>query len=128
MNADIHVGEVIEEIVRSNQLSISDLARRIHVNRRSVYNWFKQKNLRPYTLQRICYVLVYDFSIKLPEFFNKEFPITNLPPSGDKSEPQAEPEADQNAVQYWMNKYIYILEKYNEILARGTKEHSDSKK
>lgn len=124
MNEDIHVGEMIEEVIRSNRISISDVARKIHVNRRSVYNWFKQKSLRPYTLHRICYVLVHDFSVKLPAFFNDQF-IQNkefAPPASDrKADVMAETES--NSVQYWINKYIFLLEKYNETLAKGvTKE------
>jgi transcriptional regulator with XRE-family HTH domain len=130
MNEEIHVGEMIEEVIRSNRLSISDVARRIHVNRRSVYNWFKQKSLRPYTLHRICYVLVYDFSVKLPDYFKEQF-IQNkdfAPPASEKKL-DLESDTESNSVQYWINKYIYLLEKYNETLAKGvTKEERSSEK
>jgi len=127
MNEDIHVGEMIEEVIRSNRLSISDVARKIHVNRRSVYNWFKQKSLRPYTLHRICYVLVYDFAVKLPDYFKEEF-VQNkdfvLPVSEKKVDHETEEES--NSVQYWINKYIYLLEKYNETLAKGVSKEDKS--
>lgn len=127
MNEDIHVGEMIEEVIRSNRISISDVARKIHVNRRSVYNWFKQKSLRPYTLHRICYVLVYDFSVKLPDYFKEEF-IQNkdfIPPLVDKKS-DVEGDLETNSVQYWINKYIYLLEKYNETLAKGVTKEGQS--
>lgn len=131
MNKDIHVGELIEEVIRSNHLSISDVARKIHVNRRSVYNWFKQKALRPYTLHRICYVLAYEFSVKLPDYFKQELIESSdfTPPTDEKiAVKEADPEA--NSVQYWINKYIYLLEKYNETLAKGVskEDHPSEKK
>ena len=112
MNEDIHVGEMIEEVIRSNRLSISDVARKIHVNRRSVYNWFKQKSLRPYTLHRICYVLVYDFSVKLPDYFKEQF-IQNKDFALATSEKKIDVETntESNYVQYLINKYINLHEK-----------------
>ncbi len=129
MNEDIHVGEMIEEVIRSNRLSISDVARKIHVNRRSVYNWFKQKSLRPYTLHRICYVLVYDFSVKLPDYFKEQF-IQNKDFALATSEKKIDVETntESNSVQYWINKYIYLLEKYNETLAKGVPKEERSEK
>lgn len=119
MNEDIHVGKLLEDLIRANGLTISDVARKIKVNRRSVYNWFKQKTLKSYTLQRICYVLVYDFSVKLPDFLNEEFlqhKTEIVPLTTTKTD--TEEESEMNTVQYWMNKYIYLLEKYNEALAK----------
>lgn len=114
MNSSIHIGEMIEEIIRVNQLSISEVARKMHVNRRSVYNWFKQKSIRPYILHRICNVLAVDFSIELPSTI-KDVQAKNKEP--DDFQPP-EKESDSNSVNYWMNKYIYLLEKYNEILSQ----------
>ncbi|MEJ6981345.1 hypothetical protein WG906_12835 [Pedobacter sp. P351] len=119
MNKEIHVGKLIEDVIRSNYISISSVARKIHVNRRSVYNWFKQSDLRPYTLHRICDVLVYEFSVKLPEYFNEEYidKKSFRSPSEERVETiDADPVT--NSAEYWINKYIYLLEKYNEVLAK----------
>lgn len=116
MNSEIHVGELIEELIRVNQLSISEVARKMHVNRRSVYNWFKQKSIRPYVLHRICNVLASDFSIELPLVMKE----TQLDFKEKSEAPGKEKKVDFNSVTYWMNKYIYLLEKYNEVLSRET--------
>ncbi|MEJ6981346.1 helix-turn-helix domain-containing protein [Pedobacter sp. P351] len=129
MNKDIHVGELIEEVIRSNHLSISDVARKIHVNRRSVYNWFKQKALRPYTLHRICYVLAYEFSVKLPDYFKQELiDSSDFTPPSAENPPVKEGDPEASSVQYWINKYIYLLEKYNETLAKGVSKDDPSAK
>lgn len=109
----MHVGELIEELIRVNQLSISEVARKMHVNRRSVYNWFKQKSIRPYILHRICTVLAYDFSIELPKVIKEE--QTKMGNSEDMVVPDKAVES--KTVSYWKNKYIYLLEKYNEVLS-----------
>jgi len=117
MKSEMHIGELIEELIRVNHLSISEVARRMHVNRRSLYNWFKQKSIRPYILHRICNVLANDFSIELPSII-KEAP---MPDTGRNKTPPKDlkDEANSNTVSYWMNKYIYLLEKYNEMLAKN---------
>lgn len=113
----MHIGELIEELIRVNHLSISEVARKMHVNRRSLYNWFKQKSIRPYILHRICNVLSNDFSIELPSII-KESTGTEIgrPKPSSRETPE---EANPNTVSYWMNKYIYLLEKYNEMLAKN---------
>lgn len=117
MKSEMHIGELIEELIRVNHLSISEVARRMHVNRRSLYNWFKQKSIRPYILHRICNVLANDFSIELPSII-KEAP---MPDTGRNKTPpkESKEEVNSNTVSYWMNKYIYLLEKYNEMLAKN---------
>jgi hypothetical protein len=118
MNEEIHVGKLLEELIRSNNLPISEVARKIKVNRRSLYNWFEKTSLRSYTLQRICYVLVYDFSVKLPDFLREEFlQDKNLLQSAPETKVEAEDEGI-NSAQFWMNKYIYLLEQYNQVLAK----------
>ncbi|WP_207425893.1 helix-turn-helix domain-containing protein [Pedobacter sp. SYSU D00535] len=121
MNMDIHVGEMIEELVRVNQVSITEIARKTHVNRRSVYNWFKQKTLRPYTLHRICEVLASDFSIELPGIFQEK-------QQSFKKQAEQEHESagkESGDVFYWMNKYIFLLEKYNELLDRISRKEEE---
>ncbi|MDB5019809.1 MAG: hypothetical protein JWQ28_936, partial [Pedobacter sp.] len=42
-----HYGQILERAIRRNGNSISDVARLLNINRRSVYNWFNQAQLRP---------------------------------------------------------------------------------
>jgi len=50
---DKHYGQIVELIIRKKGYSISELARLSYVNRRSVYNWFNQKYLKPEIIYRI---------------------------------------------------------------------------
>lgn len=105
-------GEIVELVIRRNNLSISELSRRLHVSRRSIYNWFEQADLSFDVIFKIGEVLDYDFSVDFPEVFNKRqvklFEKTNY---------EIQEENDLKSVNYWKNKYISLLEKHNEILS-----------
>lgn len=95
----IHHGKIIEKVIRRNGHSITDIARLARVNRRSVYNWFDQKNLRPNIILSIGSAINYDFSQDIPD----------LPEENPLSDQQAEDNV-------WKEKYIRLLEKHNELL------------
>jgi len=103
-------GEIVEHVIRRNNISISELSRRLRVSRRSIYNWFTQKNLSFDIILQIGEVLDYDFSSDFPDKLN-----------GRKSNPTQVYQGDlqtndfQNSANYWRNKYINLLEKYNEV-------------
>jgi len=109
---EIHHGQTIERIIRRNGYSITELARLTNVNRRSVYNWFNQRYLKPEIIRRIGTVLNYDFSAEFPTLFLKDgnnkqhgtFPGTSV---------------EETANNYWKDKYIEVLEKYNELLLKN---------
>ena len=111
----IHHGQIIEKVVRRNGHSISDVARLTNVNRRSVYNWFNQQQLKPEIIYRIGCVINHDFSVELPQLFTSEdfqkgFRKTSfLNNSTDQSE-------DPYNKHYWKDKYIDLLELYNNLL------------
>ncbi|GGH18086.1 helix-turn-helix domain-containing protein [Mucilaginibacter phyllosphaerae] len=111
---DKHHGQIIEYVVRKNGYSISDLARNTNVNRRSIYNWFNQKMLRCDVIYNIGCVLRHDFSQEFPEFFTsddfrattKKFPY-QIP---------NEVNVNTNENDLYKDKYLLLLEKYNELL------------
>ena len=112
---EVNAGEIVERVVRRNKVSISELARRMQVNRRSVYNWFDQKTLRMDIICKIGYVLGHDFSVDFPDAFGERgFAVMEkIVDSMDETE-----HGYPNSVHYWMVKYISLLEKYNELLAK----------
>lgn len=103
---------LIERIVR-NKIGISELSRILDVSRTSIYNWFQQKQISLDIVCKIGHAIDYDFGNDFPEAFAKE---------GDKimaSLLREKMEGDHyytNSIQYWMNKYITLLEKHNELL------------
>lgn len=108
-----HAGAIVEKAVRRSGISIAELARRINVNRRSLYNWFDQEILGVETICKIGYVISYDFSTDFPDLQLAEKYQQLRAMSG-----QAETANTQEAINYWKNKYIHILEKYNELLSK----------
>ena len=103
-------GEIVELVIRRNNLSISELSRRLHVSRRSVYNWFEQKDLSIDIICKVGDVLDYDFSSDFPDLFTRrKSRIISQMDQDFTLEPQ------QNSVNYWRNKYINLLEKHMEM-------------
>ncbi|AYL95245.1 hypothetical protein [Mucilaginibacter celer] len=113
-----HYGQIVEYRVRKNGFCISDLARCTNVNRRSIYNWFNQKKLRSDVILKIGFAIKHDFAQEFPELFesNDFKTIYKLP------EPDAQGIAqfDAHEHQNWKNKYLNLLERYNEMLQKET--------
>jgi predicted transcriptional regulator len=103
-------GEIVEHVIRRNNISISELSRRLRVSRRSIYNWFTQKNLSFDIILQIGEVLDYDFSSDFPDKLNGRKSNSSQIYPGD-----IQMHDIQNSANYWRNKYINLLEKYNEV-------------
>jgi hypothetical protein len=116
----VDVGQVLERVVRRDSMGISELSRKLNVSRRTIYNWFDQKSLNPEILLKVGHVIGHDFSKELPEAFTNSshrphnpyhHPNQNNPTNGDSK-----------SVYFWMDKYIKLLEKYNELLGQLSDE------
>jgi transcriptional regulator with XRE-family HTH domain len=97
-------GAIVERVVRRSGISIAELARRIKVDRRSIYYWFKQENLDAVTITKLGRALSYDFKQDFPDMAleeNETF-IPSLAPTEE--------------VLHWKTKYIGLLENYNYLL------------
>ncbi|HKG05829.1 MAG TPA: helix-turn-helix transcriptional regulator [Pedobacter sp.] len=111
---ELHHGQTIERIIRRNGYSITELARLTSVNRRSVYNWFNQRHLKPEIIYRIGAVINYDFSTIFPGIFmNEDF---NPSEHNKLTEPESPVSRSQEDT-IWKDKYIELLERYNELLS-----------
>jgi hypothetical protein len=122
-----HHGQIIEKIIRRDGHSISNVARNMDVNRRTVYNWFNQAVLRQEIIYKIGHGIMHDFSVEFPELFKPEdFVFKNKPTlSAEDSKMIAETADDAD----WRGKYIELSERYNkllrEILKSGQKGTSE---
>ncbi|HMI01428.1 MAG TPA: hypothetical protein VK541_03050 [Pedobacter sp.] len=108
---ELHHGQTVERIIRRNGFNITELARLTKVNRRSVYNWFNQRHLKPQIIYRIGSVISYDFSSEFPGMFSKEDFINK----GTSNPSFLSSEETVNSF-YWKDKYIELLERHNELL------------
>ncbi len=101
-----HHGEILEKVIRRTGPSLTDLAKLMNVNRRSIYNWFMQPRLKPEIILRIGRAISHDFSIEFPGLFVSE---------DFKVEPPSEL-ASENNITVWKEKYIELLERYTFLL------------
>jgi hypothetical protein len=104
-----HNGQIVEYVIRRNGHNLSALSKLLNVNRRSLYNWFADRNLRSEIIYRIGTAVDYDFSKEFPEMFTSDNFVKVINPSFmDNTEPGNEPD--------WQMKYITLLEQYNAVL------------
>lgn len=121
---DKHYGHIMERIIRRNGYSISELARLTNVNRRSIYNWFNQKNLKAEIIFRIGCALKHDFSEEFPELFSEndfEKVVTSKPTDATQIA------GNEESSNYWKDKYISVLEEYNRLLVKQVKNDPTKK-
>lgn len=119
----LNVGQVLERVVRRDRMGISELSRKLNVSRRTIYNWFDQKSLNPEIIWKVGTVIGHDFSVELPETFPKN---NNEIRDAFDAHTEDYSKGDANSVYFWMNKYIKLLEKYNEILIHTNTENNVS--
>lgn len=111
----IHIGKILEKIVRMERIGISELSRKLKVSRRTIYNWFEQENLNLQILFDVGEIIGHDFTNDLPESMLhriRRLPSTEAPVLTN------EDELASTSVYFWMNKYVSLLEKYNHLLSK----------
>ncbi|RZL19318.1 MAG: XRE family transcriptional regulator [Pedobacter sp.] len=102
---EIHMGQLLEKVIRKKGLNISKLAKAIGVDRRSMYNWFSEPELKAGVLERIAEAIDYDFSAEVPKASIKH---------PDLIASSKEIRDDE----YWKDKYIDLLERYSNLLKK----------
>lgn len=107
---DKHYGQIVELTIRKKGFSISELARLAEINRKCVYNWFNQKYLKPEIIHRIGGYINHDFSVEFPELFTADDFIKPL------DEPLDPTTGKVDGSPMWKDRYINLLEKYNNLL------------
>jgi transcriptional regulator with XRE-family HTH domain len=105
----VHRGKIAEKAVRESGISLTSLAERLSVSRRTLYNYFLQQDLSIHTMLAIGKIIHVDFSKLLP----KDGYIIPAPQIFEVNDSQ--PEKGQA---YWKDKYYTLLEKHNELLVQ----------
>lgn len=120
----IHVGNILEQVLRMERIGISELSRKLKVSRRTIYNWFEQENLNLQILLEVGNIIGHDFTAELPEtLINKHRHFLNA----EDTSSVKNTDVDNNSVYFWMNKYISLLEKYNDLLNLISENSSSNK-
>lgn len=120
--SDIHQGQIVERAVRCNRMGISEISRRLYVSRRTLYNWFETKDLGLDIICKIGFVIGHDFSKELPEEFAKKTNSFSGEVMADLQNPGDKP---KDPIYYWMDRYIKLLEKFNELLSQQQKDNGE---
>lgn len=105
----IHRGNILEKAVKESKFKITDLARRMGVDRTTLYNWFNTPNLPYETLIQIGKIIQHNF--------NKDFAYS--------TEFQQAQEVAEAAESYskpidYKEKYFKLLEEQNSLLKTKT--------
>ncbi|HKG07965.1 MAG TPA: hypothetical protein VKB19_15975 [Pedobacter sp.] len=117
MQTILHQGQLIERVIRRNGYSITEIANYTHVNRRSVYNWFNQRYVKPSNILMVGKAIGYDFSQDFPELSKCQLDqITENPKKLQVQEHVGIKPAETVVTEEWQSKYITLLERHNELL------------
>lgn len=118
---EIHAGEIVELAIRRKEMSISEVSRYLHVNRRTLYNWFTKRELHPELILQIGRAINYNFH---PHFESGFFGLGHEEELRSKI-PDA-PQMSEDLAFYWMGKYINLLEEYKGLLRKASPKKSDT--
>jgi predicted transcriptional regulator len=99
-----HRGEIIKKAVYQSGFPISKLAIRLGKSRRWIYLLFENNNVSLDIILHISEIIHHDFSDEIKE----------LKPN--TQEPLIYYGNDEKNPEYWKNKYLKLLEEYNELL------------
>lgn len=119
----LHHGQLLERAVRRAPIGISEIARKLKISRRTIYNWFESDKINLDVLCKIGHIIGYNFSADLPE----EFPANNIQGTDQQFSQMPFINSNQNTTAYyWMGRYIQLLENVNQTLLSSKGIHDES--
>ena len=104
-----HRGEIVKKAIYQSGMSITLIANKIGKSRRLVYQMFENSNVSLDIIIQIGDIIHYDFSDEIREI---NYTKGNLLDSSLASYGKVTNEE----VEYWKNKYLKLLEEFNELL------------
>lgn len=107
-----HKGEIIEKAVRESGFSITRLADRMGKSRRWVYQIFESRTVPVDYVLAIGKIIHHDFTEDIKEL--KTYKVSMAKQM--MNEPIHNFGSEKEEVEYWKNKYLAVLEKYNDLL------------
>ena len=109
----VHKGEIIKEAINESGLTVTQVAKSLHISRKTLYNIFDRIDVDNDTIIKIGSIIHFDFSTKFPK----------LKKPNKTEDPQEEYYARnieqlKEEVDLWKGKYITLLEEYNKLLKK----------
>jgi hypothetical protein len=114
----LHHGQIIERILRRQDLSICEVARLISVNRRTMYNWFNIQTLKPEIIYQVGHAINHDFSVEFPDFFKTGDFVLKAKSTLSSNEKLKIWEAEKELI--YKGKYLDLLDRYGQLVDKLT--------
>jgi transposase-like protein len=112
-----HHGQILEKVIRRGQYSISDIARMVNVDRRSIYNWISQPILKHEIIYKIGRKILHDFSVEFPDLFTPaDFKFEYKPSFSVEYNRQKPREEASDESSQWRKKYLDLYSKFEKVL------------
>lgn len=103
-----HRGEIVERAIRKSGYPISEIARKLGKSRRWMYLMFDNSQVDIESIISIGKIIHHDFSNEIRE----------LNAINTNSFLESESKYNKQTKEYWKNKYLGLLENYNELLKK----------
>ncbi|MDF3029370.1 MAG: hypothetical protein K0S23_3677 [Fluviicola sp.] len=112
-----HRGEIVERAIRKSGYPITGIAKKLGKSRRWMYLMFDNSQVDIESIISIGKIIHHDFSDEIRE-------LNAINPNSFQ-----EPDAKYNkqTKEYWKNKYLKLLENYNELLKQTNPERIENK-
>jgi len=110
-----HKGEILEKAVRQSGMPLTKLTKKLCRSRRWIYNAFENPNLSIDYILEIGKIIHYDFTDDIHEL--KKYRATSIELQSENNSFSKELFSN-DTTEFWKNKYLSILEKYNFLLER----------
>ena len=104
-----HRGEIIKGAIYKSGVPITELAKRLGKSRRWMYLMFENSNVSLDLVIKIGKIIHYDFTDEIKELGLSTKLRHEMNSTFENEEPSSE---------YWKNKYLKLLEEYNELLKK----------
>ena len=104
-----HRGEILETAIRQSGVPITRIVKKLSKSRRWLYNQFTRQDVSLDVFLEIGKLIHHDFSQELNEFKPKARLSHLIEDVNDN-------EYGNQTAQYWKDKYMHLLEEYNELL------------
>jgi len=105
-----HRGEIIKAAVYKSGFPITELAKRLGKSRRWIYLMFDNNSVSLDLVLQIGKIIHYDFASEIREF---------SPNQKSYKDSYINSELEEESIEFWKNKYLKLLEEYNDLLKNG---------
>lgn len=105
-------GEILKKVFDSEGVNVTKTAKKMNIDRATIYRHFADDDLSLDYILKYGKAIDYDFSKYFPELLQ----IVQDPSTEPKKSLKTYADLERD-VEYWKDKYIQLLEQYNQIIS-----------